>query len=1465
MFGTYEGISQLGCNDNINMAAGEDCMGINQLTPEMLLEGDPEGTFVISDLEEMYNPNPFVQQYKATVSSTTSSASCWGYVFVEDKRDPIWSCQNLAVCELAGAPALPAPNVVDYDGAGYPDPFCVRRCYERKIVEEDYFFNVRNSIVPEDVGAFVDKVVENCQTYDESNINYYDTWLDLGCGGERLERTWVFSFDRFDGSIGSLSCSRYYVFTPLNLATAIVPTIPETPIDPDDRLGELNLPAKVVNIPTCDISIDPASIQAFFDDPSTTDEDTDNDRVDPDEIGGIDCVVENNEGTPFAYPYYFVAGRPTGNHPQAITAETCNLIVAYQDQMTDACAPGCSGNSKTIRNWTVLDWCSGDFIVYEQIIKVVDDIEPTISLNPDDRELTVSVDPWKCSADVLLPAPEHLSDACDPNLSYRVKASNGYTVTGSAATGYVIRDVPVTTGVIVTYEAEDCCGNIGTTRLTLSVADNTPPVAVTKEFIVTGLTGIGNPVQGFDNGISKVFAVDIDNGSYDGCTDVTVHVRRDTTCNVEDGEWGEYVSFCCADLDGAEFKEIDVEIRVMDAAGNSNISWSTVRLEDKAGGVFCPDPMIVTCDMDLNNFTMTGIPIGFTSCGPAELNLDSLDIMSQTTYRDKTATTPPLYFEKDDDGNPIGPPIAVPAYNPSCGFGAVRRRFRDANNTRSVYCDQWFVVEPIDNFDSGSIIFPDDVIVDCDDYETGEPTFEESVCNLVGVSLESDTFLFEEGACFKILNKWSVIDWCVYDPTNPALGGRYESVQEIKLIDTVDPVLSVPDSLCYAVNQECTSKGVVLTGGASDNGDCGSEWIAWEVVIDAFSDWTPDYTFSSRVPQLIDGEPNPLYIPKSANGEDISIVLPDGIEGSKVWHRAVWRAYDGCNNNASVTRYFQIADKKAPTPYCLNLSSAVMENGQVELWAIDFNVGSFDNCSDQSNLLFTFTDVPPPPRCDEEYDRDDWYDGTFWYYNSEELEDDADDNDCGVTGFGEYDDQDGYGDEIHRWEPGLRSSGKIFTADDADANGFAQVPIYVWDECGNIDFCLVNLRIVDNMGGGSARISGSIATEYGETVENVMTMLTGPVNISEMSMTDASGQFAFENIPMFTDYNVQAEKNDDYLNGISTLDIILMQKHILRQEMLETPYQMIAADIDGDKNITAIDLIELRKLILGITSEFSNNGSWKFVDASLPLTTANPWLYREQRSIEDFQDDMLTEDFIGVKIGDLNYSLTLGLTDTEIESRSSETIEIDYADRYVEEGELIELTLETGRDDVYGYQFTLESAGLELVSVRGENIDDSNVASHGNRVTMSHGQLSAIESGELVTMTFKTSVSGQLSDIIRLSSDITNTEAYVGAGLEQVAITMRGSEAEGTFALHQNEPNPFTLETTIGFDLPESGTATLTLHDVTGKVLNVIQGDYAQGYNEIKVGRRDINTTGLVYYTLQTANNTATQHMVVID
>ena len=85
------------------------------------------------------------------------------------------------------------------------------------------------------------------------------------------------------------------------------------------------------------------------------------------------------------------------------------------------------------------------------------------------------------------------------------------------------------------------------------------------------------------------------------------------------------------------------------------------------------------------------------------------------------------------------------------------------------------------------------------------------------------------------------------------------------------------------------------------------------------------------------------------------------------------------------------------------------------------------------------------------------------------------------------------------------------------------------------------------------------------------------------------------------------------------------------------------------------------------------------------------------------------------------------------------------------------------------------------------------------------------------------------------------------------------------FALNQNQPNPFRNETVISFNLPENAPATLTVYDVSGKVVKVVVGDYSQGYNEIQINRSELSVAGLLYYELNTANETAVRKMIIID
>ncbi|MEZ4992330.1 MAG: hypothetical protein R2824_18040 [Saprospiraceae bacterium] len=54
---------------------------------------------------------------------------------------------------------------------------------------------------------------------------------------------------------------------------------------------------------------------------------------------------------------------------------------------------------------------------------------------------------------------------------------------------------------------------------------------------------------------------------------------------------------------------------------------------------------------------------------------------------------------------------------------------------------------------------------------------------------------------------------------------------------------------------------------------------------------------------------------------------------------------------------------------------------------------------------------------------------------------------------------------------------------------------------------------------------------------------------------------------------------------------------ILGLRTLDSPYKIIAADVNNDRKVTAQDAIT-RRLILNIDTKFPNNTGWRFIDAS---------------------------------------------------------------------------------------------------------------------------------------------------------------------------------------------------------------------------------------------------------------------------
>lgn len=126
-------------------------------------------------------------------------------------------------------------------------------------------------------------------------------------------------------------------------------------------------------------------------------------------------------------------------------------------------------------------------------------------------------------------------------------------------------------------------------------------------------------------------------------------------------------------------------------------------------------------------------------------------------------------------------------------------------------------------------------------------------------------------------------------------------------------------------------------------------------------------------------------------------------------------------------------------------------------------------------------------------------------------------------------------------------------------------------------------------------------------------------------------------------YIITPTLNLDPLNGVNTYDLILISRHILGLEPLNSPYKIISADANKSGTVTTFDIVDLRKLILGTFTELPNNSSWRFIDATQVFPQANnPFadMLKENRTVLNSEVPAHAVNFIACKIGDVDLTAT---------------------------------------------------------------------------------------------------------------------------------------------------------------------------------------------------------------------------------
>ena len=227
----------------------------------------------------------------------------------------------------------------------------------------------------------------------------------------------------------------------------------------------------------------------------------------------------------------------------------------------------------------------------------------------------------------------------------------------------------------------------------------------------------------------------------------------------------------------------------------------------------------------------------------------------------------------------------------------------------------------------------------------------------------------------------------------------------------------------------------------------------------------------------------------------------------------------------------------------------------------------------------------------------------------------------------------------------------------------------------------------------------------------------------------------------------------------------------------------------------------------------------------------------------------------------------------DVQPRSKEVMVLQVDDLSLKAGQEYRIPIAGDLNNVDGYQFALRANGIEWLGI-GEGIAKAEhfglrYAEDGIVLTSWTKEESQRNEGDpLFELVIRATADISLSEALSIDHQYLTPEAYntSGEAMNVVLSFAEGINIEaGSFELKQNTPNPFREETVIGFNLAEASEATLTINDVTGRVLKVIKGDFTKGANQISIDSKELPARGVFYYTLTAGEHVATKKMILLE
>ncbi|MBK8966076.1 MAG: hypothetical protein R3D58_02950 [Saprospiraceae bacterium] len=551
-------------------------------------------------------------------------------------------------------------------------------------------------------------------------------------------------------------------------------------------------------------------------------------------------------------------------------------------------------------------------------------------------------------------------------------------------------------------------------------------------------------------------------------------------------------------------------------------------------------------------------------------------------------------------------------------------------------------------------------------------------------------------------------------------------------------------------------------------------------------------------------------------------------------HKIIWRANDNCGNvSTDCTYLFTIQDCNPPNLLCLNGLTQNLEFPECEA---TFELESFilnitDNCTPVNELEFGLR-----------------------------LTSDT------TSGF-----PTGTSLTFGICEQGLHTL-EVFVRDE---NGLTnQCNSYVLVQ-NNSGLCPCNIAANLSLAGCATSADGTALDSYTirSTLEGIPTQGSPFSETLLQNNTDSCFTATYADLPLDGAYSgvVRAQRLGDPLVGVSTFDLVTINKHILGQQLFHSFFQVLASDVNQSKTISTFDIIETRKLILGIYDTFPNAPAWRFI---LPMPDSNLLAFDAVRDTYAFQLPVLAGDttftgfnFIGIKMGDANANASF----QGVEDRGA-PLSVQIPDTWLEPGTQMLIPLNLQEDvELDGWQLALQADKnrLEIVDILGIPPQTVALDAHGAlRIACVYDSpMLRTKNDALVYLLVTAKQPLFLSDALSMDNTRLAAEAYTPVeNLPirpiQVQIGAATATAAGDIRIIPPRPNPFAEKTIFELSLDAPQIVRLEIASLTGQL--VYQAEYAleAGGHALQVLGAELPGSGVWAYRIVAGAQVATGRLV---